>query len=91
VKSYLLEGITEVAVAEAALNEELPGQNHPWLLYASNGDVLAYLHIETHLDGVSNFHICAEISGRHYDQDRAVVALLGRIQGRIGGALQDDV
>lgn len=90
-KSYLLEGISDASAAEVALNEALPGQSHPWLLYDFKGDALAYFHIDTHLDGISNIHICAEVSGRHYDQDSAVMALLSRIQGRIGGDLQSDV
>lgn len=90
VKSHFLEGILNVAVAEAALNEELPGQTQPWLLRAPDGDVMAYIRIETHLDGVANTHICAEVSGRHYDQDGIVVALLCRMQSRVGGALQSD-
>lgn len=90
VKSHFLEGILSAAVAEAALNDELPGQTQPWLLHAPDGDVMAYLRIETHLDGVANTHICAEVSGRHYDQDGLVVALLCRIQSCVGGVLQSD-
>lgn len=86
-KSHFLEGILDAAAAEAALNEMLPGQTRPWLLHASDGDVIAYIRIETHLDGLANTHICAEVSGRHYDQDGPVVELLCCMRSRVGGVL----
>lgn len=90
-KSYFLEGISAIVAAETALNELLPGQQRPWLLRAVDGGVVAYIDIETHLDGLPNLHVSTDVSGRYYHEDNMVVAALSDVQSRVGGTLKGDV
>ena len=89
-KSYFLEGVKSIAAAASALRTELPGQEDPWLLTTTDGDVIAYFHVDAALDGEPNLHIVANVSGRHYGQDAIVVAVLDRLRLQIGGVVTDD-
>lgn len=89
-KSYFLEHLPSLAVAEAALTEELPAQREPWVLLDDCGDAVAYLHLNTSMDARPHLPIQADISGRHYQKDAIVVALLRRLQQRTGGILGGD-
>jgi len=84
-----LEHVSSLAAAESALRKELPGQEHPWLLLAPDGDIIAYFYVERELDGESNLHVVANISVRHYKEDAHVAGLLQRLRARVGGAVTD--
>jgi hypothetical protein len=90
VKSYFLERVASLAAAESALRTLLPGQEHPWLLLAPDGDVIAYFHVEPELDGESNLHVQADISGGHYNEDAPVIELLQRLRASVGGVVTND-
>ena len=89
-KSYFLEHVSSIAAAEAALRGELPGQESPWLLLAADGDIIAYLSVAPELDGEPNIHVHADISGRHFNQDAAIVSLLQRLSASVGGVVAND-
>lgn len=89
-KSYFLEHISNIAAAELALRTELPGQEHPWLLRAADGDVIAYFNVEPNLGGEPNLNIQADISGKHFNEDAAVVDVLQRLRTSIGGTVTND-
>jgi len=90
VKSYFLEHISSVAAAESALRIELPGQEHPWLLRAADGDVIACFNVAPNLDDEPNLNIQADISDRHFNEDALVVDLLQRLSASIGGNVTND-
>lgn len=89
-KSYFLQHLSSLAAAEAALTEHLPLQREPWIVLDPSGDAIAYLNLGASLQGRPNLHIQADISGRHYEKDALIVALLRRIQERTGGLLGGD-
>ena len=89
-KSLFLEHVIGLAQAEAALDEELPGQRRPWLLRALDGDAIAYLNAESHLDGEPNVHVSADLSGRWFGREYIVTRLLERLESRIGGNVAHD-
>jgi len=86
-RSHFLEHVLSVEAAECALGQLLVGQERPWLLRTSNGDVIAYFHVDMELDGVENRHVCADMSGRHHGEDEAVIDFLKKIQDKAGGVL----
>jgi hypothetical protein len=90
VKSYFLDHVSSIVAAETALRIELPGQEHPWLLRNSNGEVVAYLYVASELDGENNVHVQADISGKQYNEDTKVIELLQRLQKHVGGSISDD-
>jgi hypothetical protein len=90
VKSYILEHVSSVVAAETALRIELPGQEHPWILHSSKGEVVAYMYVETELDGENNLHVQADISGKQYNEDATIIELLQRLQKHVGGFISDD-
>jgi hypothetical protein len=89
-KSYALDCISSIDVAKAALNSALPGQSSPWLLRADDNDVIAYFNvIKTDVDLVGPA-VTADISGRHYNEDRRVLTVLALIQKSVGGEIKGD-
>jgi hypothetical protein len=89
-KSHLLTGLASEAIAKEALRALLPGQEEPWLLCSSSGDAIAYFSVGAKLDGEPNVHIQADISGRHYNSDSAVLEVLERVRASIGGVVVGD-
>ena len=89
-KSYFLERISSLDAAKAALRARLPGQESPWLLLSPAGDPMAYFNVRSDLDGAPILNIHADVSGRHYNEDAAVVAVLKDIQVVVGGEVIDD-
>ena len=89
-KSWFLENVPDLTLAAQALDAELPGQRHPWILSASGDDAIAYFNIDEMLDGQAVPHIVADISGRHYHEDDAVIAVLERLRLRLGGEITND-
>jgi hypothetical protein len=89
-KSYFLDHVSSLAAAEAALDAELPGQRHPWLLLKAPGEAIAYIGVGTSLDEMPNSHIVADVSGCHYEEDKAVLELLERLQRCLGGSISSD-
>lgn len=97
-RSYFLNAIPDMAAAGAELDRLLPGQRQPWLLEVRPGDPIAYFSIyETNVDfegpgdpsGPGPL-VQADVSGRHQDQDEAVLELLRRLQKVVGGLVMDD-
>ncbi len=73
-----------------ALDEVLPGQREPWLLLARDGDPIAYFHLELGGRDWQAPYLQADISGRHYHEDDAVAAVLGKIAALVGGRIERD-
>ena len=70
-----------------------PGQVKPWLLMTDDGsDVVAYLNVEQEVEDILEgpFIIQADVSGRHYNEDRKVLNALRILQSRLGGSIRDD-
>lgn len=83
-KSYFLAEVADPGALEAALGLLLPGQSHPWLLLSEAGDPIAYFNVEC------GEHVLVDISGRHYNEDQAVLRVLEALQTRVGGTIHDD-
>ena len=97
-KSYFLYAISDVVAAEAGLDRLLPIQRRPWILAANAGDPIAYFNvneINLDFDGPGDPSgpgpmVQADISGRHYNEDQAVIALLGELQETVGGLVMNE-
>jgi hypothetical protein len=89
-KSFLLENISSLTAAMAILRAELPGQEQPWLLRDTDGDVIAYINAGDEVDGEPNLHVSADLSGRHFEKGPRVHALLQRLQLNCGGRILGD-
>lgn len=83
-KSYFLIGISRPGEARHALSRLLPGQTDPWVLLNAPDDPIAYFNI------LSDREIQVDVSGRHYNEDAAVLATLEQLKQKIGGAIEDD-
>lgn len=83
-KSYFLANVADPSGLEAELAHLLPGQSHPWLLVSDEGNPVAYFNIE------SGQHVQVDISGRHYNEDKAVLTVLEALRTRVGGTIHDD-
>jgi len=90
VKSYFLDHVSSIAAAEDALRTELSGQEHPWLLLSSNGEVVACIDVAAKLVGEKNLHVQVNMSGKHYSEDITVIDLLQRIRTKVGGSVSHD-
>ena len=90
VKSYRLEEITSLERAIEELTLLLPGQENPWLLKDATGDAIAYFNVEITASEAATLCIVADVSGRHYDEDDAVVDILRLLRRAVGGAIRDD-
>jgi hypothetical protein len=85
VKSYHLNHVSGAAAAREALDMTLSGQREPWLLRSPAGDTIAYFGVGADIDGEPNEHVYADISGRHYHEDDAVLKVLQQIKRKVGG------
>lgn len=83
-KSYYLVDVTAPGALEACLGELFPGQTHPWLLLSEADDPVAYFHIE------SENLVMVDVSGRHFNEDEAVLGALEALRARVGGAIHSD-
>lgn len=91
-KSYALECILSSQKARAKLDRLLPGQQDPWLLKSGDEDAIAYFNATADEDG-SDWHVpyvSADVSGRHHDQDTAVIFILRQLQSAVGGDIRND-
>lgn len=80
-------------MVEVELSRLLPGQTDPWLLLASPEDPIAYFNLRVRgeeEDLLGPNLIQADISGRHYHEDEAVLSVLREIQSISGGQIRDD-
>ncbi len=97
-KSCFLYAISDVATAEAGLNRLLPIQRQPWILVAEPGDTIAYFNVydvNVDFEGPDDPAgpgpmVQADISGRHYNEDEAVLAVLRQLQQTAGGLVMND-
>lgn len=84
-KSYFLLRTVGKAQTETALDRQLPGQRHPWLLRALGGsDAIAYVNLD------ANGDIQVDISGRHFTKIEVVLDLLRLLRDEVGGTIDDD-
>lgn len=83
-KSYFLNGTAGRVATQAALDALLPIQRDPWVLFGAGNDAVAYLNVKPNGDDQ------ADISGRHCNQDVAIVALLEALRARVGGTIEND-
>jgi hypothetical protein len=91
-KTYALDNISSCEQAIAEFRQLLPGQEAPWLLKSCEGDAIAYFHVIAKRDGSewSGSCVTADVSGRHFNKDAAVIAVLRRLQLVVGGDIADD-
>ena len=92
-KSYFLHDVrnSNAASLGASLASVLPGQSNPWILFHNGVDPVAYFNVITDEDGergdIIPPAICADISGRHYNGDQAVIDILSDIQKTLDGKI----
>jgi hypothetical protein len=92
VKTYALQNISSCTSASTELEKLLPAQRTPWLLKTHDGDVIAYFKVLPKENG-SEWHghcVTADVSGRHYNEDAAVISALRQLQLAVGGEITDD-
>jgi|LakMenEpi03Aug12_release.lakeMendotaPanAssembly.Ray.scaffolds.fasta_scaffold3015254_1 hypothetical protein len=82
-KSHFLTDVANADAARAALDRLLPSQRDPWVLFDGAGDAIAYFNADG--DGIT-----VDISGRHFNEDAAVIGLLEAVQREAGGAIESD-
>lgn len=87
-KSYFLEGLGDVVLVRNELSNILPNWVDPWLLKTTDADPVAYFTVVANEADVVS--IQADLSGRHYDEDGAVLTILRELQKRLGGIVRDD-
>ncbi|QNQ08108.1 hypothetical protein [Sphingomonas alpina] len=96
-KSYFLIGFESAERAQAALSDFFAGQSgETWVLFANADDPMAYFYLGTNEYGEfeefakdANL-IQADISGRHFNEDDKIVAVLAGLRDRIGGYIFND-
>lgn len=88
-RTYCLSPIASRSTAAETLDSLLPGQREPWLLKDETGDAMAYFNIDD-IDQSHVLTVSADISGRHYNCDAAVVSVLERLRDRVGGEITND-
>ena len=86
-KSYFLEELADEQQARDRLDAALPGQSEPWVLPAVKGDAIAYF---TMLKDDRGLAIQADVSGRHFEKDADVLAILRSLRTELGGTIRDD-
>jgi hypothetical protein len=89
-KSYFLSPIKSRSAAAAALSTTLPGATDPWLLKDSGGDVIAYFSLVEADDTTGMRTVQADVSGRHYNRDADVIAVLEKLRESAGGEVTND-
>lgn len=83
-KSYFLIGTAGRPQTQAVMDELLPAQRDPWVLFHATNGAVAYLSVEPNGD------VQADVSGRHYNQDDAVLEMLEVLKVRVGGKIEND-
>ena len=88
-KSYLLKSISSADAAKVELQRLLPHEGSTWLLRDVNEDTMAYFYV---VDAATSEElqlpaVVADISGRHYNSDEQVLAVLKSLQRKVGGDL----
>ncbi|MEH6487161.1 hypothetical protein [Hyphomonas oceanitis] len=83
-KSYFLSGVINQGKLRSALANALPGQTDPWVLLDLKQEPVAYFHI------TDEIRVQADISGRNYDSDDKVVAVLEQLRSCVGGVIEED-
>jgi hypothetical protein len=86
-KSYLLAPIESRDEAVAALNSVLPSEGETWLLKDADGDIIAYFSLVEADSETGMRTVQADVSGRHYNGDADVIAIVQTLQRRIGGEI----
>lgn len=88
-KSYILTPIGSREAAAKALDALLTsqGEGYPWLLLADGGDPKAYFDIDDS-DSPGVLYVGADISGRHYNCDEEVLAILNQLKSVLGGEIE---
>lgn len=97
-KSYFLYSIADMAAAEAGLDRLLPAQRKPWILAAESGDPIAYFDVhEANLEfegpndpAGPGPMVQADISGRHYNENELVLAVLRQVREIAAGLVMND-
>jgi len=89
-KSYFLENIASHQEVLQALSQVLPGQQKPWLLLEPGGDAIVYFNAHPSESDPDMIEVQADMSGRHYNNDKAVIDILRRLQTALGGIIRDD-
>jgi hypothetical protein len=89
-KSYFLEDIAPQQDVPEALSQVLPGQQNPRLLLDVRGDAIACFNADPSETDPSKIEVTADMSGRHYNEDNAVIDALRRLQTALGGTIRDD-
>jgi hypothetical protein len=87
VKSYLLTPIDLESDIAIRLSEILPGQVEPWVLFDDTGDAVAYFNLVENEAVLETSVLQVDISGRHYNEDAKVIAILKRLQDSLGGEI----
>ncbi len=90
-KSFFLTGLRSETTVRDALKKLLPGQQDPWLLLSTSGDVVAYLHVQPADPEAQGVEIQVDVSGRHFSSDDVVLDMLLTLQQSIGGVVENDV
>ncbi|NUS19154.1 MAG: hypothetical protein HOQ25_05110 [Mesorhizobium sp.] len=88
-KSYFLEELADEQQARDVLSATLPAQSDPWIVPDGHGWTIAFFNIVT-LEDDGGLAIMAEISGRHYEKDAEVIAVLRLLRAELGGVIRDD-
>ncbi len=89
-KTYVLDQISSQAAAAVLLSSLLPNRTAPWLLLAESGDPIAYFDlVPSDIDIVAP-SVTADVSGRHYNEDRMVLDVLEKLQRVLGGIITFD-
>ncbi len=86
-KYYCLERISDPRKLVSALDELLPSQQHPWIITSDRGDAVAYFNIDQEDE---NTFVQADMSGRHFNRDADVIAVLRSLRDIVGGEILDD-
>lgn len=88
-KSYILESVCSAKLAEEELGRLLPQNGETWLLQNAMQDVVAYFQVlatDPALE-VETPAVIADISGRHYNSDEAVLSVLKALQAKVRGTI----
>ena len=89
-KSYFLAPVASRSTALAELSSVLPAEGETWLLKDGTGDVIAYFSLEESDSTTGLRTISADVSGRHYNRDADVIAVLQRLKTELGGEITND-
>lgn len=89
-KSYFLAPITSKEKAVKALTSLLPTEADGWLLKDPSGDVMAYFSMVECDSETGVRTVQVDVSGRHYNCDAEVIAVLKQVQQVIGGEITND-